>query len=365
MSAFSNGSCSSPSGLTSSTIYQFDGNGKPQCNISDIFQPVVSKSIEQFNGYDAQGLASQQRYYSAGTCSSPTSLDLTVNYSREYSGNLVTCESRNRSGSIAGGRVLQFTLNDGLFNTVTRSVNTGSGNCAVPGASKSVSSMATMTLFTSNSSIDVSGWMSPVNSGAIQSVKLLQALGDNGIGLLYATGPSGDGLSSYAPSNPLFGPAIRNTSYGADYTTYDETADLTWMTCPLGKTGSTCSNGTAQTFVFCPSLTHACDNGAMLESGPLFDACDTLNQLHSGAGYGGKTGWRLPTGQDYEKTPVDRIAFPNPLTGSYWTASVDSSDGMERASVMVYSPYSIADRYSISDTLKTQALMVRCVASGN
>lgn len=365
MSAFSSGSCSSPSGLTSSAIYQFDGSGRPQCNVSEVFQPVTSKNVEQFSGYDAQGLAAQQRYYSAGTCSSPTSLNLTVNYGREYSSNLMTCESRNRSGSITDGRVLQFALSGGLFNTVTRSLNAGSGSCAASGSTKSITSMTTTTLLTSNSSIDASAWMNPVNSGAAQSVKLLRAMGDSGTGLLYATGPSGDGASSYAPQNPLFGPRLRNVSYGSDYTTYDETSDLTWTTCALGKTGSTCSGGTAQTFAFCPSATHACDDGTLLESGSLFDACDALNQLHSGAGYGGKTGWRLPTGQDYERTPVDRIAFPNPLTGSYWTASVDSSNGMERASVMVYSPYSVADRYDISDALKTQALMVRCVAPGN
>lgn len=62
---------------------------------------------------------------------------------------------------------------------------------------------------------------------------------------------------------------------------------------------------------------------------------------------------------------MDRIAFPNPVTGSYWTASVDSSNGMQRTSVMVYSPYSVADRCDIIDALKTQALMVRCVAPGN
>lgn len=80
-------------------------------------------------------------------------------------------------------------------------------------------------------------------------------------------------------------PAGRNmvgpTQYLAttDYTTTDTVTGLTWRSCAEGKTGATCATGSTVQ-AWWPNMVNA---------------CSAYNVANSGAGFGGKTNWRLTT----------------------------------------------------------------------
>lgn len=74
------------------------------------------------------------------------------------------------------------------------------------------------------------------------------------------------------------GPTAHSTFTG-DYTTKDNVTGLVWKSCPEGKSGPTCAAGT---------LSYVTKTNAV-------NACAALNTVNSGAGYAGKTDWRLPS----------------------------------------------------------------------
>jgi hypothetical protein len=129
-----------------------------------------------------------------------------------------------------------------------------------------------------------------------------------------------DGSFPNTPNALGFGPpSAPNASYPGDAVTYDALTTLSWTTCARGQTynGTTCSVYT--------------DASYFNWTGAL-DACYALNTIHSGAGYAGLQGWRLPTLSEMQTMIVvydnDRMIpdayFPNAAQDNsrmYWTAT--------------------------------------------
>lgn len=108
-------------------------------------------------------------------------------------------------------------------------------------------------------------------------------------------------------SRSFTGPTQVGTS---DYITKDNITGLVWKTCSEGLSGSNCGTGTASTYTWTAAVS----------------ACTPLN---SGAGYAGRTDWRLPTIQElrtlpnYGKNPAfDAAYFPGTVSNSYWSSTV-------------------------------------------
>lgn len=108
-------------------------------------------------------------------------------------------------------------------------------------------------------------------------------------------------------SRSFTGPTLVGTS---DYITTDKITGLVWKTCTEGLSGSNCGTGTASAYTWTAADT----------------ACTALN---SGAGYAGRTDWRLPTIKelrtlpDYGKNPAsDASYFPKIAANNYWASTV-------------------------------------------
>ncbi len=111
------------------------------------------------------------------------------------------------------------------------------------------------------------------------------------------------------------GPTQHET-YSSDYTTKDNVTGLIWKTCPEGQTGPDCSGN--------PSLYSWGWWGAHKQ-------CFLLNLQNNGAGYAGRTDWRLPsvfeltTLFDYSTLHrfIDETYFPG-TTMEFMTSSFHS-----------------------------------------
>ena len=116
------------------------------------------------------------------------------------------------------------------------------------------------------------------------------ALADSGQNLCYGitnsssqTCPHGtyagqDGETVHPVARSFTGPTAHAT-YTSDYTTKDNVTGLTWKTCVEGKEGATCGTGSFLSYTWFDA----------------HNACAALNSMNSGAGYAGKTDWRLPS----------------------------------------------------------------------
>ncbi|MBN1652724.1 MAG: DUF1566 domain-containing protein [Deltaproteobacteria bacterium] len=96
----------------------------------------------------------------------------------------------------------------------------------------------------------------------------------------------------------------------------DPSTGLTWLACPIGRSGGGCASGT----------------GTLFNSPDAVDSCRTLNAR----GYAGYNDWRLPNLKelisivDYSKNSpaIDGDAFPNTANVGFWssTTTAESSE---------------------------------------
>jgi hypothetical protein len=158
------------------------------------------------------------------------------------------------------------------------------------------------------------------------------------------------GQDAHYANKPTARSFTGSTQYGAttDYTTKDNVTGLTWKTCSEGQTwnGTTCT-GTASTMTWYSAV-----NG-----------CAALNTANSGAGYSGRTDWRLPTRAELESLPdystsnpaIDAAKFPATVARYYWSSTAFASDPADAWVV------SFGDGDSGYDD-RTVSSQVRCVA---
>jgi hypothetical protein len=133
-----------------------------------------------------------------------------------------------------------------------------------------------------------------------------------------------DGEYQKGVTRAYTGPTQHGT-YPNDYTTTDEATGLIWKSCSQGQTGANCS-GVAVTLDWTTAQTGV-------------GGCNELNAMNSGAGYAGRTDWRLPSvvelrtildfsGVNLANTVprINATAFPNTPAGTgnlgtNWTAT--------------------------------------------
>lgn len=104
-----------------------------------------------------------------------------------------------------------------------------------------------------------------------------------------------------------------HASFTADYTTTDNVRNLVWKSCTEGLSGATCGSGTATVFDWYNAI----------------NACAGLNTANAGAGYAGRTNWRLPTERELSTLPnytfsnpaIEVDNFPGTQSGFYWSST--------------------------------------------
>lgn len=132
-------------------------------------------------------------------------------------------------------------------------------------------------------------------------------------GPISCTGTGQDGAYIDIPNARNFTGPTQHATYTDDYTTTDNVTGLIWKTCSEGRTGSDCSGGSAGTYIWSNALT----------------VCTDLNSANSGAGYAGRTDWRLPSIEELNTIPnygvynpaIDAAFFPNTASSYYWSSS--------------------------------------------
>ncbi|PJZ70426.1 hypothetical protein CH373_04955 [Leptospira perolatii] len=116
-----------------------------------------------------------------------------------------------------------------------------------------------------------------------------------------------------------------------------------------------------------------------LTSGPLFEACDSLNQMHNRAGYGGISDWRLFACPDFgfevnsgDRTDVCELfqfykyflnhqkEFPNTVEGQYWSSSAWIS--FNNALAIDFKKNSENPKQDYANPDKVDSHFVRCVS---
>ncbi|MBU43398.1 MAG: hypothetical protein CMN76_09285 [Spirochaetaceae bacterium] len=142
-------------------------------------------------------------------------------------------------------------------------------------------------------------------------------------------------------------PPQLNDGYPADYITVDQSTGLVWKTCLPGLSGVSCSNGSAQTSDWSAAMA----------------ICQALNSANSGAGYAGRTDWRLSTTAELETIHSYGLASPALYAGHFpgnpsiqnWTATEYSG------SATVAFAMSVADGNTTTEA-KTNTFVARCVS---
>lgn len=128
--------------------------------------------------------------------------------------------------------------------------------------------------------------------------------------------PRQDGFYANKPNPRSFTGPTQHPTYTNDYTTKDNLTGLVWKSCVEGKDGATCENDNEDLNIY------MWDNAAA--------ACTALNSKNSGAGYAGRTTWRLPTVQelrtliDYGVSvpSIDTVRFPGTPGANHWSTSI-------------------------------------------
>ncbi|MFZ5629235.1 MAG: DUF1566 domain-containing protein [Spirochaetota bacterium] len=136
-----------------------------------------------------------------------------------------------------------------------------------------------------------------------------------------ATFPGQDAQYQNIPAARGIQAQSANPLYPNDYFNDDTLTGLTWKACDEGLTGPTCT-GTTST-MFQPAAA---------------SVCTALNALNGGAGYGGRTDWRLPNFReligfykyDSATTSLDAALFPGPAAFTdRWSSSVVLPSGTQ------------------------------------
>ena len=141
-------------------------------------------------------------------------------------------------------------------------------------------------------------------------------------------------------SRSFTGPTLVGAS---DYITTDNITSLVWKTCLEGLSGANCGTGTASTYTWTAAVS----------------ACTALN---SGAGYAGRTDWRLPSIKELRTLPnygtspaYDKTYFPGTVSNNYWTSTV-------RAALTTNAYFMSASGGDFFGTKTTATYNARCVS---
>jgi hypothetical protein len=187
------------------------------------------------------------------------------------------------------------------------------------------------------------------------------AIADTGQTLCYnasvALGTCGDLSFPYQDGDFVNTPNARNftkaahVTYTSDYTTTDSVTGLVWKTCSEGtQSGATCATGSASMYNWYNAV----------------NQCAALNTANTGAGYAGRTNWRLPTSAELESLPdygtsasakIDAAGFPATVALSYSSASAYAPTPTSAWSVSFF------NGVVGGDVLKTTSYYVRCVSN--
>lgn len=142
----------------------------------------------------------------------------------------------------------------------------------------------------------------------------------------------------------------QHATYTSDYTTTDSGTGLVWKSCIEGKSGSDCSTGSTTT----ADLTTATSS------------CTALNSSNSGAGYAGRTNWRIPTIEEFEtiinySTVVPSsfaTYFPATPQTVYWSSTDYGADTTKAYYANYYHGF-------VGPDTKTNLKAIRCVSPGS
>ena len=163
------------------------------------------------------------------------------------------------------------------------------------------------------------------------------------------TGQDGDIQSGVAKS--YTGPTAHAT-YTSDYTTKDNATGLVWKSCSQGKSGATCTTGSAQTLSNDGTATDASNHATY--------GCFALNGANSGNGYAGIKTWRLPTAKElsslssFGALAIDTTAFPNPPGGNHWSSTAYL--------ITAGNSYLVKSDALLTNIVNTTLYYVRCVS---
>ncbi len=160
-------------------------------------------------------------------------------------------------------------------------------------------------------------------------------------------------------------------------TVYFSGRNITWAKCSQDNTGTatlynsgsnncTGGSGTVGTFAYCPAFNDSCNGnvaGQNLDGGGVSPVYSTCNALNAGAGFAGRTSWRVPTFAELSSIvtvnvnpAIDSALFPGTASSEYWSST----------------SYSASQAWQIhfasgqnTPSIKTTLYRVRCVSSGS
>ncbi len=160
-------------------------------------------------------------------------------------------------------------------------------------------------------------------------------------------------------------------------TVYFSGRNITWAKCSQDNSGTAtlynsgsnnCSggSGTIGTFAYCPAFNDSCNGnvaGQNLDGGGMSPAFSTCNALNAGAGFAGRTSWRVPTFAELSSLvtvnvnpAINSALFPGTASLEYWSSTA----------------YSTSQAWQIqfgtgvnTASIKTASYRVRCVSSGS
>jgi len=162
----------------------------------------------------------------------------------------------------------------------------------------------------------------------------------------------------------------------ANGTVYFSGRNITWAKCSQYNTGTatlynsgsnncTGGSGTIGTFAYCPAFNDSCNGnvaGQNLDGGGVSPAYSTCNALNSGAGFAGRTSWRVPTYAELSSLvtvnvnpAINSTLFPTTTGLEYWSSTSSSTS----QAWLVHFGNGVN-----TVSIKTTAYRVRCVSSG-
>lgn len=169
------------------------------------------------------------------------------------------------------------------------------------------------------------------------------------------TYPGQDGDYTNTPNARSFTGPTQHADYPDDYTTTDNVTGLVWKTCTEGQSGSDCATGSAGTMTWYDAV----------------NQCAALNTANSGAGYAGRTDWRLPTPAELGSLPdygvnnpaIDLLAFPQTVLNFYLAASTSAYTSFSADPADTWGTHFSVGFGNFRD--KTTNSNVRCISSSS
>jgi hypothetical protein len=143
------------------------------------------------------------------------------------------------------------------------------------------------------------------------------------------------------------GPVASNPSYSNDITTKENVSTLIWKTCSEGQTwnGSTCT-GTATTMSWYNAI----------------NSCASLNTTNSGAGFAGRTDWRVPTAAEAGLLIDYSIEGYPTINGDYFPGSPSSSWSSTSYAGTPTAAWRYTGNGQIASVGRTSNICVRCIS---